>query len=155
MDLNKVQLIGRITADPEIRETPNGTRVANFSVATGEKYKDNSGQEVSKTEFTNIVLWAKLAEIAEQYVKKGDKLYIEGKLQTRSWEDQNGVKKYKTEVIGSNMIMLGSPKGNSEQSEEYAAKKEEKKAAEKQMQDNMDSFGEQPKESVEEYKARK
>ncbi|MBP8016738.1 single-stranded DNA-binding protein [Candidatus Gracilibacteria bacterium] len=111
--LNKVQLIGNLTADPEIKQTPNGQFVANFSIATNRTWKDTSGTKQEQVEFHNVVLWGRLAEIAQQYIKKGKKVYIEGRLQTRNWEDQTGVKRYKTEVVGENLIMLGSPTGNS------------------------------------------
>lgn len=108
MDLNKVMLIGRLTRDPESRTTPQGTTVATFSIATGFAWKDQSGNKQEKTEFHNIVAWRKLADICGQYLKKGSKIYAEGRLQTRSWDDEQGQKKYRTEVILDNMIMLDS-----------------------------------------------
>ncbi|MCR4280429.1 MAG: single-stranded DNA-binding protein [Candidatus Komeilibacteria bacterium] len=108
MDLNKAMLIGRLTQDPESRSTPGGENVASFSVATNFRWTDRNGQRQEKSEFHNIVAWRKLAEICSQYLKKGSRVYIEGRLQTRSWEDQNGVKKYRTEIIADNMIMLDS-----------------------------------------------
>lgn len=114
MDLNKVMLIGRLTRDPETRTIPSGDRVASFSVATGFQWKDQQGQRQERTEFHNIVAWRRLADIIVQYLKKGSKIYIEGRLQTRSWDDQQGVKKYRTEIIADNMIMLDSrPAGES------------------------------------------
>jgi single-strand DNA-binding protein len=109
--LNKVQLIGNTTAAPEVRETPNGQKVANFSIATNRSWKDAAGMKQEQTEFHNIVVWGRLAEIVEQYVGKGKKIYIEGRLQTRNWEDQAGQKRYKTEVVAENVILLGSPTG--------------------------------------------
>ena len=106
MDLNKAQLIGRLTRDPEQKTIPSGEIVTTFSVATGFAWKDKAGQKQEKTEFHNIVAWRKLAEICGQYLKKGSKVYIEGRLATRNWEDQSGVKKYRTEIIADNMIML-------------------------------------------------
>lgn len=106
VDLNKVMIIGRLTADPESRTTPQGTPVCTFSVATGFSWKDTNGQLQSKTEFHNVVAWRKLAEICGQYLKKAKKVYIEGRLQTRSWADPQGVKKYRTEIVADNMIML-------------------------------------------------
>ena len=106
--LNKVILIGNLGADPEIREMPDGTKMAKFSIATTEKYTNKAGEKVSNTEWHNIVLWRWTAEIAEKYLKKGDSVCIEGKLKTRSWEDENGVKKYATDIQGDNMTMLGS-----------------------------------------------
>lgn len=104
--LNKVQLIGNLTANPEVKETPNGQKVANFSIATNRVWKDSAGMKQEQVEFHNIVVWTGLASLAEQYLTKGKKVYIEGRLQTRSWEDPTGAKKYKTEVVGENLIML-------------------------------------------------
>lgn len=111
MDLNKVMLIGRLTRDPETRTTPQGAAVTTFSVATGFSWKDQSGNKQEKTEFHNVVAWRKLAEICAQYLKKGSQIYCEGRLQTRSWDDEQGQKKYRTEVILDNMIMLGGKGG--------------------------------------------
>jgi len=105
--LNKVMLIGNLGKDPEIRTIPNGTKVANFSVATNENYTDKNGNRVDKTEWHRIVMWRGLAEIAEKYLKKGSTAYFEGKLSTRSWGDGNGQKKYSTEIVVDNMQMLG------------------------------------------------
>lgn len=112
MDLNKVMIIGRLTRDPELRTIPSGQTVATFSVATSRNWKDAQGQAQSVTEFHNIVAWRKLAEIVGQYLKKGKQVYIEGYLQTRSWDDQAGQKRYRTEIVADNMIMLGSPTGS-------------------------------------------
>lgn len=106
MDLNKVMIIGRLTRDPEIRTTPNGQSVASFSLATNRVWKDQSGSKQEKVEYHNIVAWGKLAEIVGQYLGKGRRTYIEGRMQTRDWEGQDGVKRYRTEVIAENMIML-------------------------------------------------
>ena len=107
--VNKVILVGNLGKDPEIRHLENGATVANFSIATSENYKDRkTGEKVSQTEWHNIVAWRGLAEIAEKYLKKGQKVYIEGKLKTRSWQDQNGNNRYSTEVITDNLTMLGS-----------------------------------------------
>lgn len=122
MDLNKVMLIGRVTQDPEVRTTPTGIAVTSFGLATNLYWKDQSGQQQEKVEFHNIVAWRKLAEICGQYLNKGSKIYIEGRLQTSSWDDQSGNKRYRTEVIADNMIMLdrksdsGAPKMPQEQS---------------------------------------
>lgn len=114
MDLNRAQLIGNLTQDPELKQTSTGQNVVSFGVATNRTYTDNSGQKVSQAEFHNIVAWGKLAEIISQYCKKGRKVYVEGRLQTRSWEDQQGVKHYKTEINAENLIMLdrGNEGGN-------------------------------------------
>ncbi|MFA6304238.1 MAG: single-stranded DNA-binding protein [Patescibacteria group bacterium] len=107
MDLNKAMIIGNITRDPEVRTTPGGQTVASFAVATNLVWKDQAGNKQEKAEFHNIVAWRKLAEIAGQYLKKGAKIYVEGRMQTRSWDDQaTGVKKYRSEIIADNIIML-------------------------------------------------
>ncbi len=105
--VNRVTLIGRLGQDPEVKMTPSGHKVASFSLATSEKFKDQQGSQNEKTEWHNIVAWRRLAEIIEQYVKKGSLIYIEGKLQTRSWDDQNGQKRYRTEIVANQMTMLG------------------------------------------------
>ncbi len=109
--LNKVQVIGNLTAEPEIRETPNGQKVATFSVATNRRWKDANGVLQEDTEFHNCVAWRGLADIAEQYMHKGKKVYVEGYLKTRSWDDTAGVKRYKTEIVSENVILLSSPAG--------------------------------------------
>lgn len=109
--LNKVMLIGNLGRDPEVRMTPSGSKVASFSIAVTERFKDRNGQQQEKTEWVNIVLWRRQAEIAEQYLRKGSQIFIEGKLQTQSWDDPNGQKRYKTEVVGSNFQMLGGRGG--------------------------------------------
>lgn len=106
--LNKVQLIGNLTADPIIKETPGGKKVANFSLATNRIWKDASGMKQEQVEYHNVVVWDWLAELAEKYLVKGKKAYIEGRLQTRSWDDPSGQKKYRTEVIADNIILLSS-----------------------------------------------
>jgi single-strand DNA-binding protein len=107
MDLNKVMIIGRLTRDPELRTTPGGAQVCTLGIATNYVYTNaQSGQKVEQVEYHNVVLWRKLAEIAAQYLKKGRRLYVEGRLQTRSWDGQDGQKKYRTEIVGDNMIML-------------------------------------------------
>lgn len=108
MDLNKVMLIGRLTRDPENKTTPQGVALTTFGLATGRVWKDNQGNQRDATEFHNIVAWRRLAEICAQYLSKGRQIYIEGHLQTRSWEGQDGKKNYRTEVVADNMIMLGS-----------------------------------------------
>ena len=106
--VNKVILVGNLGKDPEIRTLESGVKVARFSVATTESYNDrNTGQRVDQTEWHNIVLWRGLAEIAEKYLRKGNQVYIEGKLQTRSYQDKDGITKYSTEIVGQNLNMLG------------------------------------------------
>ncbi len=106
MDLNKVQIIGNITQDIELKQTPNGQNVCSFSIATNRNWTDASGVRQEQAEFHNIVMWWKLAEICGQYLQKGKKVYVEGRLQTRNWEAQDGSKRYRTEIVGENMIML-------------------------------------------------
>lgn len=106
--LNKVQLIGNVTAKPDIRETPNGQKVATFGIATTRVWKDAAGSKQEQTEFHNVVVWRGLADVVEKYVDKGHKLYVEGYLQTRSWEDQTGAKRYRTEIVIDELIMLTS-----------------------------------------------
>ncbi len=108
--VNKVILLGNLGRDPEVRHLDNGRAVANFSIATSETYKNKQGERVTATEWHNIVLWTPLAEIAEKYLKKGNQVYIEGKLTSRSYEDREGVTKYITEVVGREMTLLGGPR---------------------------------------------
>lgn len=108
--LNKVTLIGNLGKDPESKQLQGGDTVCNFSIATTEKYTDKAGNKVEQTEWHNIVAWRKLAEIAAKYLKKGSKVYVEGKIKTRSWE-QNGEKKYATDIEITQMIMLGGKEG--------------------------------------------
>jgi len=105
--LNKVMLIGNLGKDPEIRFIPSGTAVANFSVATTESWTGKDGNKEEKTEWHKIVAWGKLAEIINQYLSKGERVYIEGRLQTREWEDRDGNKRWTTEIVANQMIMLG------------------------------------------------
>lgn len=122
MDLNKVQIIGRLTRDPEVRTTPGGKSVCSFSVATGFSWTDQSGQKKEQTEFHNVVAWGKLGDIIGQYMKKGRQIYIEGRLQTTSWDDKtSGQKRYKTEIVAENMIMLGGKPGEAAGSPAAAA----------------------------------
>lgn len=111
MNLNRAQIIGNLTRDPETRSTPNGQTVCSFSVATTYSYKDANGQRVDKPEYHNIVAWGKLAEICGQYLGKGRKAYVEGRLQTREWTAQDGAKRNRTEIIAENVIMLDRAPG--------------------------------------------
>jgi len=113
--VNKVILIGNLGKDPEIKYTPSGTAVAKFTLATNERYKDKAGEWQDRTEWHNVVAWQRLAEIVGEYVKKGNKVYVEGRLQTSSWEDkESGQKKYRTEVIANDLVLLGG-RGESEE----------------------------------------
>ena len=104
--LNKVILIGNLGRDPEVRYLPSGDAVANFSIATSENWKDRNGQRQERTEWHNIVVWRGLAEVVEKYVRKGSKLFIEGKITSRSYEDKSGVKRYVTEITAENLELL-------------------------------------------------
>lgn len=110
LNLNRATILGNITRDIEMRNTPNGQSVANFAVATNRRWSDSDGGQKEAVEYHEIVAWGKLAEIASQYAKKGSKVYIEGRLQTRSWEGQDGAKRQRTEIVAENLILL-SPKG--------------------------------------------
>ena len=115
--INKVILVGNVGADPEVKYTPSGTPVGKFSLATNKRFKNKSGEWQDRTEWHNIVAWQRLAEIVGEYVSKGSKVYIEGKLQTSSWENrQSGEKKYRTEIVARDLVLLGSREnGNSKQ----------------------------------------
>lgn len=108
--VNKAILVGNLGKDPEVRHLDGGKTVCNFPIATSEAWKDKEGNRQESTEWHNIVLWGKLAEIADKYLKKGATIYLEGKLRTRSWEDQEGHKRYTTEIIGDSFVMLGKKK---------------------------------------------
>lgn len=111
--VNRVTLIGRLGQDPEVRATPQGMAVANLNLATTDSWTDRqTGQRQDRTEWHRVVLFNKTAEIAQQYLRKGAKAYIEGRLQTRKWQDQNGQDRFTTEIVGNDMQMLGSPSGN-------------------------------------------
>ena len=105
--VNKVILIGNLGSDPTMRYTSGGTAVANFNVATSETFKNKSGEKETRTEWHRVIAWARLAEICNEYLRKGKQVYVEGRLQTREWEDQQGNKKYTTEVVAREMTMLG------------------------------------------------
>jgi single-strand DNA-binding protein len=120
MNLNKVFLIGNLTRDPEMRSLPSGQAVVNFGIATNRTWKDRDGNQQKKAEFHNIVMFGKLAEIAKQYLQKGSMVMIEGRLQTRSWQGQDGATKYRTEIVADSMQMgpkRNGPSNDSAQSE--------------------------------------
>ena len=125
--VNKVILIGRLGKDPEVRNLENGVAVANFTMATSETYKDRTtGEKKETTEWHNVVLWRGLAEVSQKYLHKGDLVYIEGKLRTRSWEKE-GVTRYTTEIVADNMTMLGSRGGaGSNSSSDYGSRSTER-----------------------------
>ena len=121
MSVNKVILIGNLGRDPELRYSPGGDAIANFSIACTEKYKDKAGQAVEHTEWVNITIFGKLAEIAGEYLKKGAPVYIEGKMRTEKYTDKSGIEKYSTKVICQNFQMLGSKAERSESPRQSAA----------------------------------
>ncbi len=106
MDLNRATLIGNLTRDPELRSIPSGKSVCTFGLATNRVWTDANGQKQKAVEFHNIVMWGRLAEVAGQYLRKGRKTYVEGRLQTRDWTGQDGIKRYRTEIVADNMILL-------------------------------------------------
>lgn len=120
--LNKTMIIGNLGADPEVRSTPNGAQVATFRVACSETWKDQSGQRQERTEWVTCVAWRAQAEIAQKYLRKGSKVYVEGKLQTRTWEDKSGGgKRYATEVLVDRFLMLDGRQGGGEGYAEHPA----------------------------------
>lgn len=121
MNLNKAMIIGNLTRDPEVKTTPNGTPVATVGVATNQVWTDQNGQKQERVEFHNIVAWRRLAEICGQYLKKGSKVYFEGRLQTRDWTGQDGIKRYRTEIIADNMIMLDRIGGGTQNQGGYSS----------------------------------
>ena len=124
MSVNKVIILGRLGQDPELRYTPGGAAVCNFSLATSENWTDKSGQKQEKTEWHRIVVWGKLAELCNQYLSKGRQAFVEGKLQTRSWDDNNGQKRYTTEISATTVQFIGGASASpsqqrTDQSPEY------------------------------------
>ena len=111
MSVNKVILVGRLGRDPETRYTGGGQAVANFSVATDESYRDKNGERQKRTEWHKIVVWGKQAEIAQQYLKKGSLIFIEGRIQSREWQDKEGQKRYMTEVVCEDLVLLSNRGG--------------------------------------------
>lgn len=134
--VNKAILIGRLGADPELRYTPSGVAVVNFNIATDQGWKDDSGEWQDRTEWHSIVAWRDLAERCAEYLKKGQRVYIEGRLQTRSWEGQDGVKRYKTEIVARTMEMLDS-RSTVAQEETPAAEPQEAPAEETLEEDDL------------------
>lgn len=120
MSVNKVILVGNVGRDPEVRHLDKDVAVANFPLATSESYTAKNGEKVTTTEWHNIVIWRGLAKVVEQYVKKGDRLYIEGRIRTRQWDDKDGNKRYTTEIYADNMEMLGGNRGQNGASESQA-----------------------------------
>jgi single-strand DNA-binding protein len=117
--INKAILVGRLGGDPEVRHLEGGSIVARLNLATTESYKNRNGERVDETEWHTVTFWGRTAEVAEKYLKKGDMIYVEGRIRTRKWEDKEGNTRYTTEIVGQNMTMLGSkgdrPEGGSQQ----------------------------------------
>ena len=134
--VNKVILIGNLGKDPEVRALESGAKVANFPIATTESYKNKNGEKVDQTEWHNIVLWRGLAEVAEKYLKKGNQIYLEGRIRSRSYDDKDGIKRYITEIEGNNMTMLGGRR-DSDQSSETQSKAEEPPVNEPKADDDL------------------
>ncbi len=118
MDLNKVMLIGNLTKDPEAKTIPSGSNISKFSIATNLVWTDAQGQKQEKVEFHNIIAWRKLADICNNYLKKGLKIYLEGRLQTTDWTGEDGIKRYRTEIVAENMIMLSSNTGGGQNTQQ-------------------------------------
>ena len=129
--VNKVILVGNLGIDPEIRTLENGTKLARIRIATSESYMSKDGQKIEQTEWHNVVLWRQLADVAERYLQKGKQVYIEGKLKTRSWKDQEGNDRYTTEIVADNMQLLGRASGGS--SDSSSSQKMESSATSKPM----------------------
>jgi len=136
--VNRVILIGNLGKDPEIRSLEGGVKVANFSLATTETYKGKNGEKIDQTEWHNIVLWRGLAEVAESYLKKGNSVFIEGKIKTRDWTDKDGNKRYTTEIVADNMVMLGSKRDQQSGGEYNSPQKPEKTQQQEPLEQHTD-----------------
>ncbi len=148
--LNKVQLIGNLTRDPELRYTPQGTPVCTIGLATNRSWSDSSGQRQEETEFHRIVAWSKLAELCDQLLFKGRKIYVEGRLQTRRWSSQDGTERQTTEVVIDDMIILDSKRkdDNSDNKDSYDYASESQKSNSKSKSDDSDDDDDTDKKSV-------
>ena len=135
--VNKAILLGNLGKDPEIRRLDDGRAVANFSIATSESYKNKSGEKVTNTEWHNVVLWSPLAEIAENYLKKGSQVYIEGKISNRSYEDNDGIKKYISEVVGRDITLLGRAPESSSQNQNQTKEQNNTTSQETPVEDDL------------------
>jgi len=123
LNLNRAQILGNLTRDPEMRFTPNGQAVSNFAVATNRRWKNQDGTDGEATEYHDVVIWGKQAENVSPMLKKGGPVFVEGRLQTRSWEGQDGNKRYKTEIVAESVIVLGGKGGSTPWTENKAADK--------------------------------
>lgn len=131
--VNKVILVGNLGKDPEVKYTPNGTPVAKFSIATNERYKDRAGEWQERVEWHHIVAWQRLAEIVGEYVAQGSRVYIEGKLQTSSWEDKHsGEKKYRTEIVARDLLLLGAPPDDDDEQKTQGRRRDQERGAQAQ-----------------------
>jgi single-strand DNA-binding protein len=144
--LNKVMLIGNLGADPEVRSTNNGSRVANLSLATSRQWTDQKGEKQEKTEWHKVICWNNkgfmLADLAEKYMKKGDKVYVEGRLEYRTWEDKEKQTRYVTEIVAREIILLGSRGAGGEGSGEFARAKATAKVTPEGKSESLDAFPE-------------
>ena len=131
---NKVHLIGNLGMDPEVKKLENGNSLAKFSLATSDSYKNKDGEKVEETQWHNLVAWGPKAEFAEKYLKKGSQVYVEGKLQTRSWEDKDGNTRYTTEIVGNNLTMLGKRNEGESDAPAPTPQREQKSAPESSNQ---------------------
>lgn len=140
MSVNKVILLGNLGQDPELRNTAGGQSVANFSLATNERWKDKDGEKQERTEWHRVVLWGKVAEIAGEYLSKGDTVYVEGKLQTRKWTDKEGNDRYSTEVVGQTLqfVTTKGKGGGDDREQERPAARTSKPAASKPLPKDED-----------------
>ncbi len=138
MNLNKVFLIGRLVTDPEMRSTPTGQNVCSFRLSTNRVFTDKTGQKQEKTEYHNIVLWRRLAEIASQYLTKGSLTLIEGRIETRSWQDATGNKRYRTEIVGETMQLGPRAAGKVVPPEEKGTAQEEIPVIEEGAEEEID-----------------
>ena len=138
MSVNKCLFIGNLTADPEIRTMPNGEQVANFTIALNERYKAKDGNVVENVEYVRIVLYRRLAEIAGQYLHKGSQVYIDGRLKTRKWQDNNGQDRYSTEIQCDNLQMLGGR--NQDAAQNQSPKQQKAQSKSQQSEPPVDAF---------------
>lgn len=144
--VNRVILIGNLGKDPEIRNLEGGVKKASFSLATSESFKGKNGEKIEQTEWHNIVLWRGLAEVAESYLKKGNTVYIEGKIKTRDYTDKDGNKRYITEIVADNLQMLGGRKDS--QSNEYNAPPKQEKSAPSEPIEPVPDLNQEPEDDL-------
>jgi single-strand DNA-binding protein len=138
--LNRVQIIGNLGADPEVRTTPGGARVATLSIATSRRWTDRQGQPQEKTEWHRVIFWEKLADLADQYLKKGDRVYVEGSIEYRQYEDKDGQTRYITEIRGREMIMLGGRGDGSDFSSSSSASRATGRGGSQDAGDDYEEF---------------